>query len=228
MEDQVPFARLTLPSPDPGDRRAEASDRPDNPGRTPRRLRPYVFTFVVVLLLAACSGGEEGPAGAPVEIEMLPAGIGRGFAEIVPADGGSSVALSKGQPAPGFYLQLEDGSHVSLEALRGRPVMLNFWATWCGPCRAEMPEIVAAAEADDDLVVLAVNVQEEMAAIEPFAADFGMSMPVVRDVEGNVRNAYGVNGMPTSIFIDRDGNVSSIWAGLLNAEKLADLLAEIQ
>ena len=90
-----------------------------------------------------------------------------------------------------------------------------------------MPDIIAASEAHEELVVLAVNVQEDMKIVEPFVNDFGISMPVLMDGEGKLRNAYGVSGMPTSVFVDQEGNVSAIWSGLLNAEKLNDLLNEI-
>ena len=89
------------------------------------------------------------------------------------AEGDSGV----GDPAPNFAFILADGRGADLASLRGKPVVLNFWATWCGPCRAEMPDLVALHEGNADVVVLEVNVREELAAIEDFAAEFGMTMP---------------------------------------------------
>ena len=108
-----------------------------------------------------------------------------------------------------------------------QPVVINFWATWCAPCRREMPEFVEASEAHDDLVILAVNTQEKLEVVEPFAQEFAITMPVIRDENGDVKELYEVNGMPTSIFIDRSGRIAATWAGLLTGEALAEFLAEI-
>ncbi len=106
--------------------------------------------------------------------------------------------------------------------------MLNFWATWCPPCRAEMPDIVQQAELNDELVVIAANVQEAVSAIQPFAEEYGMSMPVARDTDGQLRDLYQIRGMPTSLFIDRDGNIASVWVGPLTAAQLQQQLDGIQ
>ena len=193
--------------------------------------------FATALVLSSCSGATpdddsvESASSIQAEIVALdefPAELGRGFPSIIveAADEGSPAAA--GEPAPGFRLQLEDGRSVALADLRGRPVMLNFWATWCGPCRAEMPDIVAASEQDDELVVIAVNVQEDRSTARPFAQEFAMSMPVGMDEAGELRNSYGLRGMPTSVFIDREGTVASIWTGLLTQDRLDELLDEIR
>jgi peroxiredoxin len=91
-----------------------------------------------------------------------------------------------------------------------------------------MPEIVAAANHDPELVVLAINVQEELAQLEPFAEDFQMAMPVVRDTDATLRQLYAVSGMPTSVFIDRNGQIATIWTGVLTAKTLEEQLAAIQ
>lgn len=189
----------------------------------------FLFVLVTALALAACSdSGPVGFDGEPVTLDAFPSGYGRGFATAFPADAAGSKAFAKGQPAPDFYLQLDDGSHMRLSDLQGRPVMLNFWATWCHPCRVEMPDIVSESEADQDLVVLSINVMEEQQVVESFASDFQMTMPILMDSGGDLRNTYGVQGMPTSVFIDRDGHVANVWRGLLTADKLGELLTEIR
>ena len=105
--------------------------------------------------------------------------------------------------------------------------MINFWASWCGPCRIEMPDIVRQASDRADLVVLAINVQEDLDRVQTFVEEFQMSIPVPLDKRGDVRDLYQVRGMPTSVFIDRDGTVASTWAGLLTPDKLAELLNQI-
>jgi thiol-disulfide isomerase/thioredoxin len=184
-------------------------------------------TLILLSTLAGCRGNSSTePAGEAIAIDALPDGPGRGFAEIVVLTS-DRRGPRVGEPAPAFRMQLVDGRYVELDDLQGRPVLINFWATWCPPCRREMPDIIAASESNDDLVVLAVNVQEELKVVGPFVSDFDISMPVLRDIDGELRQTYGVSGMPTSVFIDRDGNVSAVWSGLLTAETLDDLLNEI-
>jgi thiol-disulfide isomerase/thioredoxin len=107
-------------------------------------------------------------------------------------------------------------------------VLINFWATWCGPCRLEMPELVTTANNHAELIVLAVNVQEELPQIQAFAEDFAMTMPIVRDTDGALRQKYGVRGMPTSIFIDKEGKIAAVWSGLLTKKVLNKFLTEIE
>jgi thiol-disulfide isomerase/thioredoxin len=190
--------------------------------------RPWVIVLLLFLLLSGC--GEQGLVlTEPIGVDELPAGIGRGFPVATLQDiDNAGAALAPAAPAPNFNLALADGKYLTLADLKGRPVLINFWATWCGPCRLEMPELVAAAQRNEDLVVLAVNVQEELTQLQPFAEDFQMTMPVVRDSDATLRQLYEVSGMPTTIFIDREGNVAAVWRGVLTAKTLEGFLEEIQ
>jgi thiol-disulfide isomerase/thioredoxin len=196
------------------------------------RHLPWKFSVLLLaLVLAAGCGGGDGAAQATESIGYadLPAGVGRGFPSAIvdtePTPGG---ILQKGEPAPDFTMALADGRFLRLSDLRGRPVVLNFWATWCGPCRAEMPELVKAAAADDELVVLAVDVQEALAPVEEFAAEFEMDFPVVMDTEGAVRQLFRVPGLPTTYFVDREGSIASVVVGPLTPQVLEDRLAEVR
>ncbi len=202
---------------------------------TARRMSDRVSLMALValmMLLSACSAWptpRTAPdTGAAVTLAALSAGIGRGFptAKIDSTDN-SSASLQEREEPPNFRLILEDGRHISLQDLRGRPVLINFWATWCGPCRLEMPDIVAVAQANPDLIVLAVNVQETMEQVRPFAEEFQMQLPVVRDTDGELRTLYAVRGMPTSVFIDRQGKIFTVWAGMLTADLLQEIVADI-
>ncbi len=102
---------------------------------------------------------------------------------------------------------LNDGEPVSLGDLRGNPVVLNFWATWCRPCVLEMPllEEVYQEYSDRGLIVLAVNVRESSSRVEEFVQSKELSFPVVLDTGGVVTQQYGTRYYPTTFFIDEDG-----------------------
>lgn len=201
------------------------------PGRW--RVGRFVHPLLLALLfLSPCSVGSAPQAGQQsgeaITLAALPTGIGRGY-PMVQIDKAvqANAGLQEGEDAPNFQLLLDDGRRLGLQALRGQPVLINFWATWCSPCRLEMPEIVKVATTHPDLVVLAVNVQERPEQIQPFAEEFQMTLPVVRDTDGALRNLYEVRGMPTSVFIDREGKIFTIWTGILTGKLLQDLLTEM-
>jgi thiol-disulfide isomerase/thioredoxin len=196
-----------------------------------RRLWQVRSGLLVTLLLMGACGSSDSATEAIQAISLadLPAGIGRGYpvaqVDTEPTPGG---LLRAGEAAPDFALVLGDGRFLRLSDLQGQPVVVNFWATWCGPCRMEMPELVNAANADPDLVVLAVDVQEALTPVEEFADEFQMSMPVVLDSDGKVRNLYRVPGLPTTYFIDKAGKIASVVVGPLTPPVLAERLAEIR
>lgn len=120
---------------------------------------------------------------------------------------GQAVApASVGQPAPDFELATPEGGTIRLSELRGKAVMVNFWATWCGPCKIEMPLYVSAYEAHkDELVVLAVDVEEPAATVQSYVANNGLTFPVALDARGEVSLLYRVRGLPTTYFVDAAG-----------------------
>lgn len=121
-------------------------------------------------------------------------------------------SLSSGEQlsgaAPDFTLKSNQGVNIRLEELKGEVVMLNFWASWCGPCRQEMPlmnEIFAKYE-DLGFTILAVNVDENQADADRFLDAVPVDFPVVYDSTSEVSEMYSVDAMPTTVMIDRDGN----------------------
>jgi thiol-disulfide isomerase/thioredoxin len=123
------------------------------------------------------------------------------------AAGSFDVARLAPAPAPDFELAGLDGKPVRLADFRGRVIFLNFWATWCPPCREEMPAMQALAREleKDGLVVLAVNYEESAETAEAFVRETGLTLPVVLDGEGAVARRYRVTGLPASFFVDRRG-----------------------
>jgi len=128
----------------------------------------------------------------------------------------------EGVLAPDFALLTPEGGRLVLSDFRGKTVVLNFWATWCPPCRAEMPELQAAWEerqSSEDFVVLAVNLDETPFEVNRFFEDFGLTFPVVLDVGGSVADHYGVRGLPATFFIDP--------AGVLRSKNLGPVFGEL-
>ena len=111
--------------------------------------------------------------------------------------------------APEFSLSDLGGKKVQLKTLRGKLVFLNFFATWCGPCREEMPgmERLFRMHQDKGFVVLAVNMEESVKTVRPFVQQLKLSFPIVLDTEGTVIRDYGVRALPVSFLIGRDGNI---------------------
>ncbi|HXN57614.1 MAG TPA: TlpA disulfide reductase family protein [Candidatus Angelobacter sp.] len=143
--------------------------------------------------------------------------LGRPAAINVIVQGGHATV---GKPAPDFTTQTLDGSRVQLTQYRGKPVLLNFWATWCAPCQDEMPLIQRASDVDkgQGLVVLAVDYQQaNTSSMKDFLRKVGARFPAVFDPSGQIAAEYGVNvGLPVSVFIDRSGAVSFIQLGQMS------------
>jgi peroxiredoxin len=152
----------------------------------------------------AASGGASGAAASQPDTAGLSTGI------VEPG------RASLGEPAPDFTLEAPDGSTVKLSDFAGRPVILNFWATWCAPCQIEMPYLQAAhtEHADKGLVVLGVNVGEQTSVVQPYLEERSLTFPVALDLNSRVSDLYRVFSFPTTYLIDRDGRVINIRRGV--------------
>jgi len=137
-----------------------------------------------------------------------------------------SVAQNQNQTAPDFSLQALDGGSISLNDYAGQVILVNMWATWCPPCKAEMPGINAFYEdyKDDGFVVLAINSQEDAATVQKFISEQGFTFPVLLDGRGAVMNLYQVRGLPTTFIIDRNGQVQFSHSGAITYEQLEKVI----
>ncbi|HLR02805.1 MAG TPA: TlpA disulfide reductase family protein [Virgibacillus sp.] len=136
------------------------------------------------------------------------------------------VGLSKGNMAPDFELETIDGESVKLSDYRGQKVIVNFWATWCPPCRAEIPDLQKVYD-NTDVEILAVNLtdtESDEGKVKPFVDDFEMTFPVLMDQESDVATTYEVAAYPTSYMIDSDGHIQFVAMGAMNYEIMMENL----
>ena len=158
-------------------------------------------------------------------LQQIPQGSGE--AKVAQLSPDSDILLEVGDTARNFYLQDLDGNTVSLEDFRGKPVLINFWATWCAPCRLEMPALQAAQDAhqEDGLVVLAVNDMETPDEVSAFVEELGLSLTTLLDQDGIVSGLYNVFNFPTTYFVNGDGVITAVHRGLLAEEQIEEYLS---
>jgi len=202
-------------------------ERPQNRREWSGVMRSLALPLLIVATIVGVlfyverrrDGGESEDSGAYGTVE-LPVALN---------STGKSPSSDVGRVAPDFLLQTPDGGELRLSDLRGTPVLVNFWASWCTPCREEMPRIVLAYDdGGGAFMVVAVDLQENAGQVLDFARDFGMTFPVVIDRTGEVGRTWRiggpVEGIPSSYFIDGDGIVRGRVFGPMSEETLAENL----
>lgn len=147
--------------------------------------------------------------------------------EALAAQAGPAEGVRAGLRAPDFQVVDIEGAPVQLSDLRGKVVLLNFWGTWCGPCRREMPELQAAYEryADDGLVIVALAVRDEAELVRAFREEFGLTFTLALDEEERISSTYKVPGQPSTFIIDQHGVIQQQHFNLLTAEQLEKALS---
>ncbi len=148
---------------------------------------------------------------------------------VIQATRPSAPAAVVGAPVPDFELQDLEGKAVKLSSYRGDVVLVNFWATWCGPCQAEMPLLQDRYTTyhDSGLEILAVNIGEDADTVRPFVENLGLGFSILLDPDLQVNDAYRVLGYPTTIAVDRDGNVVDVHVGAWLDEQLDAVLLKL-
>lgn len=141
-------------------------------------------------------------------------------------DVGPSVGTSVGNLAPDFTLSSTNGETVTLSDYRGKRIMVNFWGTWCPPCRAEMPDMEKFYQ-ENDVEILAVNLtptESNVSDVTEFIDEFGLSFQVLLDEELAVSSRYGIQPVPTSFMVDSKGIIQYVALGAVNYEQMVEAL----
>ncbi|MDO8692057.1 MAG: TlpA disulfide reductase family protein [Dehalococcoidia bacterium] len=177
-------------------------------------LVPAIVLVIVLALVYFLQAGETDAVGASTQV----------FGGKV-----TGAGPKVGAPALDFSLPNLDGKATALSSFKGKVVMLNFFATWCPPCRAEMPDLVATYKDSKDkgFEIVAVDLQEDKAAVSGYAKSLGIDFTVLLDSNATVFGQYHVNGLPTSVFIDRSGTVQEIVIGGLNKKLITQRLDKL-
>jgi cytochrome c biogenesis protein CcmG/thiol:disulfide interchange protein DsbE len=172
----------------------------------------------VILLITLASLLTLGlvASGCPGEPEQSDLALGR----ITGCSMDSAQSPELGKPAPDFQFQTPEGQPSSLSDFQGRPVLLNFWATWCNPCVHEMPFIQQVYEErqGEELVLLAINIGESPSQAAEFMQSYGFSFPVLLDSDAALAQRYNIQYIPTTFFIDKDGIIKDVRIGAFQSK----------
>ncbi len=171
---------------------------------------------------------------SPSRRGLLLAGLGAALALLAgpaQAQAGFEVQAWPALKAPPMHAGLDaSGKPLLLKDLRGQALLINFWATWCEPCREEMPSLALLARSQTGkLRVLAVNFKESAATVSQFAAATGLTIPTLRDADGALARAWGIRVFPSTVLIGADGQVRSVVRGALDwhGDAAAPLIAPL-
>ena len=180
--------------------------------------RQWNLLFAGVLLagslfIAATRVGPPGGAAAP--------------AASVSAD--STPAPLPDRPAPDFTLPTLNGTSVMLSTIKGQVALINIWATWCPPCRAEMPTIQATYEQyrDQGFTVLAVDLQEDPRTVAAFMREYQLTFPALLDRDGSVSQTYQAYALPSSFFVDKKGVIRAVYRGPMPRSVIAGTVEQL-
>lgn len=194
--------------------------------------------WVLILAIVVIGGGllyynsqakvaKEVPDKVVVKKEPI-AEVDKDTAIVEPKDDKSTTEIATGKPAPDFTLKNLEGEDVSLSDYKGKLVLLNFWATWCGYCDLEMPDLQKLDAENEDLVVLAIDVQEDRDIVQEYITDGGYTFEVALDQDGSLAQTYLVSGYPTSYFIDKEGLLIGAVPGMMTYEQMNEVLTSIR
>lgn len=168
------------------------------------------------------SSAETEKNGTGTEKPEASADQGDGVIEFKPG-----MPIKEGVQAPDFTGELIDGTSITLSELQGKPVIINFWATWCGPCVKEMPAFERLKDDFGDKIgIIAVNCGDDAGTVKDFMEENGYTFPVVLDEEYSISMLYPTNSIPYTVVVDAEGRVTHISTGALDADTMYERYKE--
>ena len=175
-----------------------------------KRYTALFAAAFAVSMITGCGGNESADKGTTANAQPA-------------AEQGKGSGL-RGEAAPTFTLKNLAGEDVAVEA-KGKPYIINFWATWCPPCQAEIPDLAAFYAANGNKAdFYAVNLQEEAQPVQKFMTERKAELPVVLDTNGDAANLYGVRAIPTTVVVNAEGKVVYRKTGGVTKEELEDVI----
>lgn len=183
-----------------------------------KNLASWLISMLVVVLLVSACGGGDVPTEAPANVS---ANIGTDLQLL------GDQPIEVGETVPDVQFQL-DGSTRKLSDYRGKTVVLNFWATWCGPCRLEMPDFEALSRDHADVAFLGINFRENAEQVQKFANEVGVTFPLILDRTGDVAGAFNARNLPVTYFIDKDGLIQRLNLGAMTRSQITQYLDELK
>lgn len=187
----------------------------------------YKKIVAIIVLFGLISWGVYGYISSPTEAEKKLQDVSK------PSDQGSvKIGFEEGNKSPNFQLKTLDGKDVQLSDFKGKKVILNFWATWCPPCKAEMPHMqdFYKEQKGKNIEILAVNLttaEKEPKGVDKFVKDNDLTFPILLDSTGEIGDAYRAFTIPTSYFIDTNGIISKRIVGPMDKEMMTRLMNSI-
>lgn len=181
---------------------------------TPHNLALLALTWLVLLTLAACTSSRN---------------FSPGVATTASGSVRSDIGSRPGNIAPDFTLKDLDGKIIKMSDFRGKPVVVNFWATWCLPCKEEMPAIEKAYQKyKGEVVFIGVDMKEDAETVRNFVKQYGYSWIFLLDSAGQAATNYRVSAVPETYFVDKDGIVRDFQIGAITLSGLESKIAKIR
>jgi cytochrome c biogenesis protein CcdA/peroxiredoxin len=197
----------------------------DTQGNFKIKIRPAETSVSAIPQETAPATDTTTNANSPV-IGIANTGTISGFGGTTSNDSTAVLGLNVGNLAPDFSVTTINGDSIRLSDLQGKVVLINFWGTWCGPCRREMPDLQAlyAQYGDLDFVIVALAVRDKPEAVAAFREEFGITFDLALDEQNTVTNLYGVTGQPSTFVINRDGTIAERYYSVISEDQLAPVL----
>lgn len=193
--------------------------------------RIFVIILIAIFFVTGCTAGDNHREASPTKEDSIIENqdeLDNGDTSTGAGDKTAASELAIGLEAPDFTLINLDGEEVSLSDFREKIVLINFWASWCQYCHMEMPDLNMLHNNNDDVVILAVNVEESEETVRKYIEENQLDFEVVLDRDGAISRQYLTSGLPNSYFVDPEGIFLGRFPGMMTAEQMDGVINNIR